>query len=188
MLAGVLTIISLPVFNQLTEKQISFSGTLNKNLIFYFLCIFKAIILITGFYPAWVLSGFNAKEVLYSRQKLMGRNLFGKSLVILQFSIAIFLMVTTLIYYKQMNFIRTKDLGYNPHEVIQTQIPGDRAILPIERFLKNEFAKEPHIRSVSFGGGENAYEVKLKDRNIKAIHKVIDGNYLLLRRYHWLRS
>ena len=177
-LAILLTIFSLPVFNQLTGKQISLTDSYSIKLVLYFISILAAIILLTGFYPAWVLSGFNARDVLYNKQKLFGRNLFGKSLIVLQFSLAIFLLIATLVYYQQMHFIRTKDLGYNPHEVIQLQIPGDREIIPIERFLRNELAKQPGIKSVSFGGGESMYEVSLKDRNIKAIHKVIDENYL----------
>jgi putative ABC transport system permease protein len=177
-LALLLTAFSLPVFNKLTGKQITLGNVLNTNLIIYLTGIFLAIILFTGFYPAWIISGFSAREVLYSRQKLTGRNVFGKSLVVFQFSLAIFLIITTLVYYSQMHFIRTKDLGYNPHEVIQSQIPGDREINPIERFLKDELAKEPNIKSLSFGGGESIYAVQVKDQNIKAIHKVIDENYL----------
>jgi len=178
LLAALLTSISLPVFNHLTGKQISRGCFFNAQLIVYFICILLVIIGFTGFYPAWVLSRFSAKQVLYNKQKLTGRNIFGKSLVVFQFSLAVFLMITTLVYYSQMHFIRTKDLGYNPHELIQSQIPGDREIKPIERFLKNELSKERDIKSVSFGGGEAMYEVKMKNRNIKAIHKVIDENYL----------
>ena len=177
-LAVLLTTLSLPVFNHFTGKQISLLNSYSVKLVLYFISIFIAIIIITGFYPAWVLSRFSAKEALYNKQKLFGHNIFGKSLIVFQFSLAVFLLITTIVYYNQMNFIRTKDLGYDPHEVIKLQIPGDREIIPVERFLKNELAREPDIKSVSFGGGESMYEVKLKGRNINAIHKVIDENYL----------
>ena len=177
-LAVLLTILSLPVFNQLTRKQISPINSSGLQLALYFISILIAIILFACFYPAWVLSRFSAREVLYNKQKLLGRNVFGKSLIVFQFSLAVFLLIATLVYYEQMHFIRTKDLGYNPHEVIQLQIPGDRDIIPIEQFLNNELAKETEIKSLSFGGGESMYEVNCKGRHIKAIHKVIDENYL----------
>ncbi len=177
-IAILLSTISLPVFNQLTGKHISLVNFFNFKLVLYFSIILTLIILITGFYPAWMLSRFNAVKILYNKQKLSGRNVFGKVLVVFQFSLAVILLIATLVYYSQMNFIRTRDLGYKPQEVIQTQIPGDREIIPIYRFIKDELAKEPSIKSVSFGGGNNFYEVKLKDRNIRAMHKVVDENYL----------
>jgi putative ABC transport system permease protein len=177
-LAAILTTMLLPVFNHLTGKNILLPDSFSTKWILYLIFILSVIILLSGFYPAWLLSGFSALKVLYYKQKLSGRNVFGKGLVVFQFSLAVFLLIATLVYYSQMNFIRTKDLGYNPAEVIQTKIPGDRKYIPIYHFLRDELSKEPSIKSVSFGGGESMYEVKWKDRNIQAIHKVIDENYL----------
>ena len=177
-LALLVTMFSLQMFNTLTGKHIQLSDAFDVTLLLSFAGVLAVIILFTGVYPAWVLSRFSPKEVLYNKQKLSGHNLFGKSLVVLQFSLAVFLLIATLVYYSQMNFIRTKDLGYNPHEVVLTNIPGNRDIAPIYRYFKNELAKEPSVKTVSFGGGETAYEVKLKDRTINAIHRVVDENYL----------
>ena len=113
--------------------------------------VLAAIILLTGFYPAYVLSNFKPSEVLYNKQKLSGRNLFGRGLVVIQFSLAVFLLIATIVYYRQMDFIRTKDLGYNPNQVIRTAFGGDRDYKTVISFLKNELAKEPSIKMVSFG-------------------------------------
>src|SRR5213079_431948 len=94
--------------------------------------ILLIIILLTGFYPAYVLAAFKPREVLYNKQKLSGRNIFVRALVVLQFSLAVFFIITTIIYYRQMDFIRTKDLGYDPFQVVRTNIPGDREIKPIQ--------------------------------------------------------
>jgi putative ABC transport system permease protein len=178
LLAILLTALSLPVFNHLTNKHILLGDSISGRLLSTLIAILSVVILFTGVYPARILSGFNAKEVLYNKQKLSGRNFFGRCLVVFQFSLAVFLLIATLVYYNQMNFIRTKDLGYDPHQVILTQIPGDRKIMPIFRFIRNELAKEPSIKAVSLGGGQSSFEVKLEDRTVEAIHKVIDGNYL----------
>jgi putative ABC transport system permease protein len=50
-----------------------------------------------------------------------------------------------------MNYIRTKDLGYNPNQIIRTNINGDRDYRSTINYLKNELAKEPAIKVVSFG-------------------------------------
>jgi len=177
-LAILLTTLSLPVFNHLTNKHILLGDAFDAKLLSMLIVILSIVILFTGIYPARILSGFNPKEVLYNRQNLSGSYFFGRCLVIFQFSLAVFLMIATLVYYNQMNFIRTKDLGYDPHQVVLTQIPGDREIMPLYRFLRNELAKTPAIKAVSLGGGESSFKVKLEGRTVEAIHKIIDEDYL----------
>ena len=178
--AMILTIIALPVFNTLTDKHMVLDNILTVSMITSCVGILSAIIFITGLYPAFILSNFKPVQVLYNKQKTGSRNILGKGLVVMQFCLAIVLLIATLVYYRQMDFIRKKDLGYNPRQVIISNIPGDREAKPIEQFLRNELAKEPYIQTLSFGGdlGNNTTEVKIKGRSIKAIHGVIDENYL----------
>ncbi len=172
--AAVLTNISLPLFNELVKKQLVFSESMDLRLLSWFVGILFLIILLTGFYPAYVLSAFKPKEVLYNKQKLSGRNLFGRSLVVVQFSLAVFFIISTIIYYRQMNFIRTKDLGYDPYQLVRTHIRGDRELKPVQEFLRNELAKEPAIQYLSFGADGNLYDVKLGNKTVEALHEVID--------------
>ena len=173
-----LTQTALPLFNRLTEKKILLADVFDLKLIFCLVIILVLIVLLTGFYPAYTLSGFKPTEALRNKQKLSGRNLFGKSLVVFQFSLAVFLIIVTLVYYRQMHFIRTKDLGYNPAEVIRTNIKGDRELQPLVQYLKSEVKKQSSIKAIAFGGGESSYAVKLKDTKVEAVHQVIDENYL----------
>jgi putative ABC transport system permease protein len=169
-----LTSITLSLFNELSGKQLALSQSLDLQLTGWFASILLIIIILTGFYPAYVLSAFKPAEVLYNKQKLSGRNIFGRALVVLQFSLAVFFIITTLIYYRQMDFIRTKDLGYDPFQVIRTHIPGDREIKPIMDFLRNELTKEPSVKYVSFGGGGGEEKVTIRDKIIEAENHVID--------------
>lgn len=173
-LAVLFTDLSIPVFNELSGKQLLLKESFDWQLGGWFAVMLLFIILLTGFYPAYVLSGFKPREVLYNKQKLSGRNVFGRALVVLQFSLAVFFIITTLIYYRQMDFIRTKDLGYNPYQVIHTNIKGDRDIKPVRDLMRDELAKEPSIKYVSFGGDGGIDEVKLKDKTIAAKHHIID--------------
>ncbi|MEP6846704.1 MAG: FtsX-like permease family protein, partial [Panacibacter sp.] len=178
LLSMVLMNSALPLFNSLTGKQIHLSEAFDLKLLFYFALLLVVIILLTGFYPAFVLSNFKPSEVLYNKQKLSGRNLFGRCLVIVQFSLAVFLLIATIVYYGQMNYIRTKDLGYNPGQVIRTAVGGDRDYESVTAFLKNEFAKEPSIKIVSFGNDGYSTDVQANDHNFKAQYKNIDENFL----------
>lgn len=179
LLAMLIAYFSLPVFNRLTGKQLLPEDGFNPVLLFCFAGILSAIILLTGFYPAKVLSNFKPTAVLYNSAKLSGRGLFGRSLVVVQFTLAVFLLIATLVYYRQMDFIRTKDLGYNPMQVIRTFINGARDVPEISNHFRRELGGESSIEMVSFGGDRGGTsDVKLPDKIVPAVHKVIDENYL----------
>ncbi len=174
----VLLNISLPLFNSLTAKQIQLADAFDWKLLLYFAMLFLLIIALTGIYPAVVVSRFNPSEVLYNQQKLSGSSLLGRGLVVMQFSLALFLLIATIVYYNQMDFIRTKDLGYNPNQIIRTNINGDRDYRSAITYFKNEFAKEPSIKAVSFGNDGYPENIEVAGRNLKAQYKNVDENFL----------
>ena len=178
MLALVIMNISLPLFNSLSGKQLLFADVMDLKLFSYFFLVLIGIILLTGIYPAYILSNFKPSEVLYNKQKLSGNSLLGRSLVVFQFSLAVFLLIATVVYYNQMNFIRTKDLGYNPNQIIRTSVYGDRDYKSVVNILKHELAKEPSITTVSFGNDGWTEDLQVNGRTIKGQIKNIDENFL----------
>lgn len=174
LLAIILAKISLPLFNELTHKQIELSEPSDAWLLSSFAGIFLLIVILTGFYPAYVLSKYEPKQVLYNRQSFSGRSLFGRSLVVFQFSLAVFFAIATIIYYSQMDFIRTRDLGYDPYQVVRTSIRGDRDHRQIQGILRYELEKEPAIKYLSFGSDGQPYDVKIGEKKIEVLHEVID--------------
>jgi putative ABC transport system permease protein len=94
--------------------------------------------------------------------------------VVVQFALAVFFIIATIIYYRQMNFIRTKALGYDPNQVVHTNVRGDRPLKPVQEIFRNELAKEPSVQYVSFGANGSLYEVQIGNRTIEALHEVID--------------
>lgn len=169
----------LPVFNQLTGKTILLGEALGWQMLLKGVLLLAGIVLLTGLYPAYVLSGFRPLKALYGRQQLSGRQTLGRSLVVLQFSLAIFFIMATLLFYRQMNFVRTKDLGYKPDLVIRSNIPGNRDVQPAQALIRNELAKVPAISGVAFGAGlGGAVPTKAGSRQVDAVHMVIDNNYL----------
>jgi putative ABC transport system permease protein len=79
-LAIVLLQVCLPLFNSLAGKQLVFAEALDVRLIIYFVILLAVIIVLTGLYPAYILSHFKPSEVLYNRQRLSGSNLLEKVL------------------------------------------------------------------------------------------------------------
>jgi len=178
LIAIVLTQSLLPFFDQLADRQILVSAMLDGTLIFYLLCLLVANILLAGLYPAYVLANFKPTEVLYNKMALSGRNWLGKSLVVLQFSIAVFLIIGSIIYYKQMDFIRTKDLGYNPYNIIRVDIPPRRDTKSIYAMFKNELAKEPGIKQISLEANHSQTPAYINEKEFKVEYKAVEQPYI----------
>jgi putative ABC transport system permease protein len=116
----------LPVFNELSGKELSLMNTLSNGLMMP--AVLVAIFLLTGFiagsYPALILSGFPPIESLKEKVALGGSNNFTKSLIVVQFGLSVFLVISTLVMSDQLNFMRDKNLGFQGEQVVVIPING----------------------------------------------------------------
>jgi len=96
-LAIILMLFLLPLFNTLAGKQLDFSYLISLKLIGGYIVLFLLTSLLAGFYPALVLSGFNPVQTLYNRTAYAGKNYLSKALVVLQFTLATFLITATML-------------------------------------------------------------------------------------------
>jgi putative ABC transport system permease protein len=108
----------LPLFNQLADRQLSFSISRFPELIWLLSGLTLLIALLAGSYPALVLSAFKPVEVLKRKIRVGGSNLFTRSLVTLQFVLSIGLIISTIIVLQQITFIRSKNIGFNKENVV----------------------------------------------------------------------
>ncbi len=113
--------LTLPIFNELSNKALSFSYLLDIKLIAGFAMIFLVTGLLAGFYPAIVLSGFDPVQSLYGIRQFGGKNYLSKGLVVLQFTLALVLIIATITIYSQFNYLIHYDLGYNDKNVVVTE-------------------------------------------------------------------
>ena len=122
--AIVLVELLLLQFNNITGKHLS----LNAGIILPFLGIALITGLISGSYPALYLSGFSPITMLKGKlNRLTGELWIRKGLVIFQFTLAILFIVAVLVVYKQIDFIQTKNLGYNKDNIIYFNKEGKAA-------------------------------------------------------------
>lgn len=150
-LSIVLVQLVLPVFNTLANKALAFSYLLSFKLVAGYIGIFLLTGLLAGFYPALVLSGFNPVQTLYNRTQSVGKNYLSKGLVILQFTLATFLIISTITIYSQFSYLMKFDLGYNDKNVVSiTAWNLDKTKLLL---FKNELLKNPSILSVTADQG-----------------------------------
>ncbi|EAQ99914.1 ABC transporter permease [Maribacter sp. HTCC2170] len=118
LLAVVLAIILLPLFNDLADKDISMPYT---NPFFWLLLLAAGIALglFSGGYPAFFMSKFIPVKVLKgTSSNSIGGGKVRNALVIFQFAISVFLIVGTLVVYQQLDYIQNKDLGFSKDQVL----------------------------------------------------------------------
>lgn len=113
----------LPSFNRLTGKEITIS--VDAELIVTVAAIAFATGLLAGIYPALYLSAFRPAMVLKGKSQASLAEVFSrKGLVVLQFTLSAMLIVSVLVVYKQIQFIRNTSPGYNKDNVIRFTSEG----------------------------------------------------------------
>lgn len=143
--------LALPTFNTLANKALAFSYLLNFKLVAGYIVIFLLTGLLAGFYPALVLSGFNPVQTLYNRNQYAGKNYLSKGLVILQFTLATFLIISTITIYSQFNYLMNFDLGYNDKNVVSINAWAlDKTKLAL---FKTELSRGPSVVGITADQG-----------------------------------
>ena len=133
----------LPVFNIITDKHIALEFE-DGTLIGWFTGITLLTGLLAGSYPALFLSAFKPAAVLKGMVKGSWSELWArKGLVVFQFFLSVILIVSVLVIYKQIEFVQTKNLGYNKDHLIHFPIEGEFEN-KLETFL-NEVKRIPGV-------------------------------------------
>lgn len=151
LLALVIVELSLPFYNSFLSKNLILIGSqfyLQLILIFFF------VILVSGVFPAVYISNFEVLKVLkgnFSRSKsgIWLRN----GMLVLQFSIATLFIIGSFIVYKQVNFMASKDLGFNGSQVMDISFRPQKGKIQYERYktIKQELLKIKGVEAVSAG-------------------------------------
>ena len=154
--------VTVPVINNQVGTNLDFSQLLNLKVMAVIVSILIVTGILSGSYPAFYLSAFTPSRVLKgsSTAKRSGNPILRKSLVGLQFSISIFMLISTFIIYDQMQFLRSKDLGFDKDQVATFNLRGDA--LRQWEVLKHRLLQHPNVPSVSSawsapGGGYPNY-------------------------------
>jgi putative ABC transport system permease protein len=138
----------LPYFNQLAERELSFSFSQYPELIWLLIGLVFLVGLLAGSYPALILSGFKPVEVLKSKVRVGGANIFTKSLVTAQFVLSIGLIISTVIILQQLNYMKDKYPGFNKENIVMIDAEGTstKKIYPL---FKQSLASQPSIAGVT---------------------------------------
>lgn len=139
----------LPEFNKLAGKYFELDIIYSPTLLGSLLLIVVLVGIIGGSYPAFYLSSFNPVRVLKGEiSKGSSGNLFRKVLVVTQFAISVFMIICTLVVFRQLNFLKGKDLGYRMENVIGMQLNNNEMVQRF-RVFKQTLLEDRNIVSVT---------------------------------------
>ena len=144
--------IALPFLNQLLRINVRMDFINNPTLPLFLVAVAILVTILSGLYPAMILSGFNPITALKSKvsAKMIGGISLRRGLVVLQFAISQVLIIGTLIVVTQMDYFRNASLGFDKDEIITVPVPSDSVNNAKVEYVRNELLKNPGISKVSF--------------------------------------
>lgn len=184
--AFIVALLVLPLLNQLLETKITLR--INGAIILFSMAAIVLVTVLSGLYPAIVLSGFNPITALKS--KLTGNTKGGislrRALVVLQFTVAQALIIGTLIVLSQMNYFKTAPMGFDKEAVVNIPLPGDSLYSAKLDAIKAQLQQQPGVSGISFStfsisdgshwGSDFTYDNAAKPVNFSADLKWADAN------------
>jgi putative ABC transport system permease protein len=176
----------LPFFNGLSGRQLNFSFSQFPELTWMMIGLILLVGLLAGTYPALVLSGFKPLEVLKSKVRVGGSNIFTRSLVTVQFIVSIGLIISTVIILQQLKFMENKNPGFNKENIVMVDAEGvdTKKVYPL---FKQELSAQPQIIGVAgselglgegTGWSQSAFDYMGKHKQV--YEYFVDNDYINL--------
>ncbi|HPM93443.1 MAG TPA: ABC transporter permease, partial [Bacteroidales bacterium] len=153
----------LPSFNDLTGKDIQTGYLADPINLAWLAGLWLLLGLLSGAYPALFLSSFKPIAILKPGLFINSRSgLPRKILVVFQFTISIGLILSTMMIFRQVNFLRNAEMGFDPENIIMVRINQTKVSKDFETF-RNELIRNPNIESVTalddiIGESHNTHE------------------------------
>jgi putative ABC transport system permease protein len=149
MLAVAIVMVLLPEFNSFTGKQLELGLFVDREFIMIVFGAWLGLGFFSSLYPATILSSFDPVQAL--KAGVIGKgtgkfsSYFRKGLIVSQFTISAFMVVGAITIHQQLNFIDSRNVGFNKNNVIVLPLTGDaRRKLAV---LKNELSRVPGVEA-----------------------------------------
>lgn len=150
-LGAILLEILVPLFNSLVGQQLQVVYFGRGSVVGYLLLAGLITGVLAGSYPAFYLSSFVPAEVLKGKVSGTGNAGLRKILTAMQFGVAVFLMIGTLVIYRQMNFVQAANLGFDEDRIIYMNPPS--VLWQKKEVFKESLLGSTAVQSVAFSNG-----------------------------------
>ncbi|MCP4123611.1 MAG: FtsX-like permease family protein [Bacteroidetes bacterium] len=184
-LAFIMVELFLPMFNNVMESNLMLIDSNFGMTLLFALIITIGYGLFSGSYPAFFLSAFQPVSVLKGDvSKSKKGSLLRKSLVVIQFTSSIILIVGMMIIFRQISFMHNKDLGFDPDHLLVVPLQTDK-MADNFRDYKAIFTSNPNVKNVSRSmwlpadpPNQNMYEIEGREDAIPLWNMAIDYDFL----------
>jgi putative ABC transport system permease protein len=148
-IAVLLSSVLLPAFDQFSGRELHFDLFTPTHVIAFFILI-GTIGLLSGSYPAFVLSAFKPISALKGNLKSSAWSVgVRKGLVVFQFVVSVVLIVSTIVVYHQLKFMQQHELGFNRSQTLVLNFEGDTTVQHQYKYIKTALLKMPGVKSVT---------------------------------------
>jgi putative ABC transport system permease protein len=177
-LAALLDVLFVPLLNNLIGRQLSLSVLLNHPVELVLIVLGTlGLGLITGLYPSFYMTSFNLSRILKGGNKTDGKSVFRSSLVIVQFGLALAMIVSTLIVLQQINFMKNRDIGFKKDQMMLIGM-NKEANQKFET-MKQEMLRNKLIQGVTASGqrlGNNFHQWGFKVKGDTGVFEITPSN------------
>ncbi|HEX8059418.1 MAG TPA: ABC transporter permease [Cyclobacteriaceae bacterium] len=184
-LALFLSSAGLQFFNGLTGKDFTTAMVFDPKLLAMAAVVLAGIAILSGLYPALVITGFKPVNILKGTFRTSGRGVWlRKSLVVFQFTVSIVLVIGTIVIMKQVGYVQNKKLGYDKDNAVM--LPLDRKTNEVFQQIKTELLRRGHVAAVGRATEapvriQAGYSVQVPgggDRGMLITAAVVDEGYI----------
>jgi putative ABC transport system permease protein len=175
-----LAVFLLPYFNTLAESNLQLSFSILPQAFILIASVLFIVGLLSGSYPAFVLSRFKPLEVFKNKLRIGGSNTFTKSLVTLQFALSVALIISTVIILEQTQYMINKSPGFNKENVvvIDASEAEPAKIFPLFKQAIIQNPSVENVASAAAGIGAGQRYLGYSDNGLSADINIIDTNYI----------
>jgi putative ABC transport system permease protein len=176
--ALLLDVVFVPLLNNLIGRQLSLLSLLDTNWeLAAAIVMTLALGLLAGIYPSLYMTSFETSKVLKGGSRGEGRSLFRNSLVIVQFGLALAMIVSTLVVVQQLSFMRNADIGFDKDQMLLVDMNGEAN----EKFetIKQELLTHSYILGVTASGqrlGNNFHQWGFKVKADTGVMEITPSN------------
>lgn len=188
--AVTITGVLLPVFNQLLDKYYVLNTLISPPILGGIACLVIVVTLLSGYYPAWIMSGLRPAEVLKGKMQSGARGVqLRRTLVVFQFVISLSLVLGTLIVINQLRFMQQQQLGFAKDEIFVVNAARAKSVhADAYETFRNEIRSLAFVEDVTFTNslpgnpgwlGQVAFpEGKSGDDAISVEYMAVDDHYM----------
>ena len=172
----------LPTFNTLAEKSLNFNYTDTLYFVIWAFVFILGIGLLSGFIPATLLSKYPPADLYRRNLGIGGRSVFSRASIVVQFGLSIFLITCTLVMSNQLDFIKTRNLGFNHDQIVVIPYRSTNSQQTLDTY-RELLHKHSSILNVSGAysypaGSFHSASAKSKNSLLSINHTKIDYNFV----------